>query len=320
MTGNHTVAPREEMRTFMNFPLVTDLDSLDAHVAVMGIAYSDPYTIDEVTNDQTNAPTAIRRESARISLNLDRWDFDIGGLLFDERDDIRVVDIGDAPGEARDLSAHYRHAEAAARQVFAKGAMLVTLGGDHGIPIPVFRALEDHGPITLVHIDAHLDWRDEVNGAREGYSSPIRRAAELDWFDRIVQIGLRAQGSAREGEVRDALAYGSDLITAYELHDIGMNAVLDRIPDGGNYYLTIDADGMDPTEMPAVAAPAPGGVTYVQMLKLIHGLFAKGRVMGMDIVEIQPKRDVNGITSLTAGRLIWNFIAAAVRSGQFDRD
>ena len=320
MTGNHTVAPREEMRTFMNFPLVTDLDSLDAHIAIMGIAYSDPYTIDEVTNDQTNAPTAIRRESARISLNLDRWDFDIGGLLFDERDDIRVVDIGDAPGEARDLSAHYRHAEAAARQVFAKGAMLVTLGGDHGIPIPVFRALEDHGPITLVHIDAHLDWRDEVNGAREGYSSPIRRAAELDWFDRIVQIGLRAQGSAREGEVRDALAYGSDLITAYELHDIGMNAVLDRIPDGGNDYLTIDADGMDPTERPAVAAPAPGGVTYVQMLKLIHGLFAKGRVMGMDIVEIQPKRDVNGITSLTAGRLIWNFIAAAVRSGQFDRD
>ena len=320
MTGNHTVAPREEMRTFMNFPLVTDLDSLDAHIAIMGIAYSDPYTIDEVTNDQTNAPTAIRRASARISLNLDRWAFDIGGLLFDERDDIRVVDIGDAPGEARDLSAHYRHAEAAARQVFAKGAMLVTLGGDHGIPIPVFRALEDHGPITLVHIDAHLDWRDEVNGAREGYSSPIRRAAEPDWFDRIVPIGLRAQGSAREGEVRDALAYGSDLITAYELHDIGMNAVLDRIPDGGNYYLTIDADGMDPTEMPAVAAPAPGGVTYVQMLKLIHGLFAKGRVMGMDIVEIQPKRDVNGITSLTAGRLIWNFIAAAVRSGQFDRD
>jgi agmatinase len=320
MTGNHTVAPREVMRTFMNFPLVTDLDSLDAHLAIMGIAYSDPYTIDEVTNDQTNAPTAIRRESARISLNLDRWDFDIGGLLFDGRDDIRVVDIGDAPGDARDLSAHYRHAEAAARQVFAKGAMLVTLGGDHGIPIPVFRALEDHGPITLVHIDAHLDWRDEVNGAREGYSSPIRRAAELDWFDRIVQIGLRAQGSAREGEVRDALAYGSDLITAYELHDIGMKAVLDRIPDGGNYYLTIDADGMDPTEMPAVAAPAPGGVTYIQMLKLIHGLFAKGRVMGMDIVEIQPKRDVNGITSLTAGRLIWNFIAAAVRSGQFDRD
>jgi agmatinase len=320
MTGNHTVAPREEMRTFMNFPLVTDLGSLDAHVAVMGIAYSDPYTIDEVTNDQTNAPTAIRRESARISLNLDRWDFDIGGLLFDGRDDIRVVDIGDAPGDAHDLSAHYRHAEAAARQVFAKGAMLVTLGGDHGIPIPVFRALEDHGPITLVHIDAHLDWREEVNGAREGYSSPIRRAAELDWFEGIVQIGLRAQGSAREGEVRDALAYGANLITAYELHDIGMDAVLDRIPDGGNYYLTIDADGMDPAEMPAVAAPAPGGVTYVQMLKLIHGLFAKGRVMGMDIVEIQPKHDVNGITSLTAGRLIWNLIAAAVRSGQFGRD
>ncbi len=320
MTEQLTVAPRKEMQTFMNFPLVTDLDSLEADLAIMGIAYSDPYTIDEVTNDQTNAPTAIRRESARISLNLDRWDFDIGGLLFDGRDDIRIVDIGDAPGDARDLSAHYRRAEAAARKVFDAGAMLVTLGGDHGVPIPVFRALENHGPITLVHIDAHLDWRDEVNGAREGYSSPIRRASELDWFDRIVQIGLRAQGSAREGEVRDALAYGADLITAYELHEIGMAAVLDRIPDGGTYYLTVDADGMDPTEMPAVAAPAPGGVSFVQMRQLIHGLFAKGRVIGMDIVEIQPMRDVNGITALTAGRLIWNLIAAAVRSGQFDRD
>ena len=64
----------------------------------------------------------------------------------------------------------------------------------------------------------------------------------------------------------------------------------------------------------------PGGVSFVQMRQLIHGLFAKGRVIGMDIVEIQPMRDVNGITALTAGRLIWNLIAAAVRSGQFDRD
>ena len=88
-----------------------------------------------------------------------------------------------------------------------------------------------------------------------------------------------------------------------ELQLIGMQAVLDRIPDGGKYYITIDADGVDPTIMPAVAGPAPGGVNYDQMRTLIHGLVDKGRVVGMDIVEITPKHDINGITAITAGVL-----------------
>ena len=186
------------------------------------------------------------------------------------------------------------------------------------MPIPVFRALEPLGPVTLVHIDAHLDWRDEVNGAREGYSSPIRRASEMAHIGEIFQIGLRCQGSARAEEVDAALSYGAHLITAFELHDMGMDAVLERIPGGGDYYLTIDADGLDPAVMPAVAAPAPGGVTYHQTCKLIHGLVAKGRVVGMDIVEITPKRDLNNITSVTAGRLILNLIGTAVRAGYFE--
>ena len=97
-----------------------------------------------------------------------------------------------------------------------------------------------------------------------------------------------------------------------------MKAVLDRIPDGGRYYLTIDADGMDPTIMPAVNGPAPGGVTYPQIRTLIHGLVAKGRVVGMDIVEITPKKDVNGITAITAGRIICNLIGKTIQAGYFD--
>ena len=89
--------------------------------------------------------------------------------------------------------------------------------------------------------------------------------------------------------------------------------------DGRRYYLTIDADGVDPVIMPAVAGPAPGGVTYAQMRTLIHGLVKKGRVAGMDIVEITPRRDLNGITSITAGRFIINLIGMAVRAGYFDR-
>jgi agmatinase len=316
MSSILTVPPRKEYQSFHDLPIVLDLDEIEADVAILGIPYSDPYSIDEVTNDQTNAPTSIRRFCQRALRGLERWDFDLGGPLFDGKD-IRVVDIGDVPGDPRDLANHYRRAEQAVRKLLAANVLPIVLGGDHGVPIPVMRAFEGRGPITLVHIDAHLDWRDHVNGAREGYSSPIRRASEMEHIDRIFQIGLRSAGSARPEEVEAALAYGAVLIPDIELQRIGMQAVLDRIPDGGSYYLTIDADGVDPAIMPAVAGPAPGGVTYDQMRTLIHGLVDKGRVVGMDIVEITPKRDVNGITAITAGRFICNLIGKAVRAGYF---
>jgi agmatinase len=312
-----TVPPRGVFTTFMEFPLATDLDRLDAHLAIIGMPYGDPYSIDEVTNDQTNAPTAVRRASARVSRGLERWDFDIGGTLFDGKK-IKVVDVGDVPGEARDLSGHYRRAEAAIRKILKAGAVPITIGGDHGVPIPIFRALDGHGPVTLVHLDAHLDWRDEVNGAKEGYSSTIRRASEMNHIHDIFQLGIRGQGSARAEEVEAARRYGANIITSAELHRVGVEAILKRIPDNGRYYISIDADGLDPAVIPAVGAPQPGGITYPQTIDIIQGLFRKGRVLGLDFVELTPAFDVNEISSITAGHIILNFIGAAVRAGYFD--
>ncbi|WP_246702842.1 agmatinase [Starkeya sp. ORNL1] len=300
----------------MNFPFAADLDSLRADVAIIGMPYGDPYAIDELINDQTNAPTAVRRASSRISQSLDRHDFDIGGPVFDGKD-IKVVDVGDVPGDANRLGEHYRLAEAAIRKILAAGALPISIGGDHGIPIPIFRALDDQGPITLVHLDAHLDWRHDVNGVTQGYSSTIRRASEMAHIDKIFQVGIRGQGSARPGEVADAKAYGATIVTHAEWEDMGTKSLLDLIPDGGRYYLTIDADGFDPAVMPAVAFPQPGGVTYRQAIDLVKGLVKKGRVVGMDFVEITPARDINDLTSITAGHIILNFIGAAVRAGYF---
>ncbi len=261
-----TVPPRSVFTTFMDFPFVHDLDRLDAHFAIIGMPYGDPYSIDEVTNDQTNAPTAVRRASARVSRGLERWDFDIGGTLFDGKI-INVVDVGDVPGEARDLSGHYR---------------------------------------------------DEVNGAKEGYSSTIRRASEMNHIHDIFQLGIRGQGSARAEEVEAARRYGANIITSRELHREGIETILARIPDNGRYYISIDADGLDPAVIPAVAAPQPGGITYPQTIDIIQGLCRKGRVLGLDFVELTPAFDVNEISSITAGHIILNFIGAAVRAGYFD--
>ncbi len=308
--------PGKGSRTFLDFPLASNLDDLDVDFAIMGIPYGMPYDIAGFPNDQSNAPDAIRNfpNDEDVAYTRNHYDFDLGGYLLDGRD-VTVVDCGNVTTSPDDHKEHYRRAELAARKIFSAGATLIALGGDHGIPIPVLRALEVFDkPITLVHVDAHLDWRHEVNGETNGYSSPIRRASEMPWIDKIVQIGMRGIGSARAGEVEDARDYGAEIIDAYEMHDIGMDAVLDRIPNGGPYYLTIDADGIDPTIMPAVLAQTPGGLDWMQTRKLIHGLAKKGSLLGMDLVEIAPAHDVGNTTLIHAERLICNFIGACVRA------
>jgi len=312
-----TVPPGGARQTFLNVPLHTELETLDAHVAIVGLPHGMPYGTTGEANDQGNAPTAVRAASDLISEPLDHWDFDLGGTLLDGRD-VRIADCGDVAGDPGDVPGHYARAEQAVRLILARGAVPLVIGGDHGVPIPVFRAFQGRGPITLVHVDAHLDWRDEVGGEREGYSSPIRRASEMDWIGGIFQIGLRGVGSARAEEVAAAREYGTEIVTAWEVHEAGMASVLERIPAGGDYYLTIDADGLDPSVMPAVAAPVPGGLSFHQMRALIHGLEARGRVVGMDIVEITPSRDVNQISAVAAGRLMANLIGAMARAGRFD--
>jgi len=316
-----TVPAKTSYGTFLYSESSTDLDALDADIVFMGIPHGSAYTPDALANDQIFAPDTIRQVSDRVSRHLERHDFDVGGPIYDNRP-VKAVDVGNVPYDLEvPGGGHFARAEEAMRKILKSGALPITFGGDHGIPIPIFRALSELGgdPITLIQIDAHIDWRNEVSGVHDGLSSPIRRASEMAHFGDIFQIGIRAQGSGRPEEYEAAMAYGANIIPAFEVHDGGVEAVLDRVPSGGRYYITIDADGIDPSEAPGVEGPAPGGLTFHQCRKLIHGIVAKGRVVGMDIVEITPSRDVNNITSILAGRLAVNLIGAAVRADYFEK-
>lgn len=318
MSNNIVSKPKHGHVSMLYSEVCTDLDNFKADIAFLGIPHGASYTVAEISNDQSLAPTAVRQASDRTLRYLDRYDFDIGGTLYDGRD-IRTVDCGDVVGDPTDPQVQTKNAEEAVRKILAAGAMPLIIGGDHSIPIPVLQAFDKEEPITIIHIDAHLDWRDEINGVKNGLSSPIRRASEMDHVGEIFQIGLRAQGTARPEEYEAAEAYGAHIIPAYEVHDKGMKSVLDRIPSEGRYYITIDADGVDPSVMPGVAGPAFGGLTYCQMRELLHGLVNKGRVVGMDIVEITPSKDVNQMTSIAAGRFFVNLIGAAVRANYFEK-
>jgi agmatinase len=121
-----TIPPRPASGTFLSFPLCTEIDSMEADFAILGIPYGDPYSMDEVTNDSTNAPSAIRLESARLSIGLDQWDFDQGGPLFSGQN-IRVVDCGDVPGDPADIKGHYRIAETVVKTILSRNALPVVL-------------------------------------------------------------------------------------------------------------------------------------------------------------------------------------------------
>jgi agmatinase len=309
ITARETATP---VRPFLDWRVTTDPAKWAAEVAVVGIQHSEPYAGDPRPNDQARAPDAVRLVSKQFCYGPDQWDFDFGGTLAAALS-VRCVDCGNFSWVDGSYDDFARFITASLRQLWRQGAQVFVLGGDHGVTIPVLDALDAVGePVYILHIDAHLDWREEVGGVTRGYSSPLRWASTKPWVAGMTQIGMRSTGSARRGEVEAARNYGSRVFTATEVHARGMAPVLETIPARVPVYVTIDADGMDPTEMPAVMAPAPGGLRFEQVAPLLRAIAIRQRIVGLDIVEIAPHFDhANAITAITAGRLILNALGAS---------
>jgi len=252
---------------------------------------------------------AASQEDADLVRN---WDFDLGGPLFNGKP-VCAIDIGDVPTVMHDNSGNRARIEAKTRAILSTPAVPVLLGGDDSVPIPFLAGFADRGPVWILQIDAHIDWRDEVEGERYGYSSPMRRASEMPHVAGMVQVGLRAVGSAGISEVEAAQRYGSRFVTAREIHAQGVEAALRHIPEGARVVVTLDCDGLDPGIMPGVAARTPGGLTYTQVIDLIAGLGKRTRIAGFDLVELYPPADLDGLSALTAARILVNVIGTVAR-------
>lgn len=295
--------------SFLGQQVVPDLGEVQADFAVLGAPFGVPYDIRGYASDATTAPAVVRARSERYGAMLDHYDFDTGGEMLPRG--LRVVDCGDVAAEPGDLAGNKARVTSAVRSVLDRGATPIVLGGDDSIPALVLAAFEEFGPLTVLQFDAHLDFRDEVKGVRDGYSSPMRRASEMAWVEKIVHVGIRGVGSARKEDVEDTLAAGNVIVTADELREEGVQRVLREFPEDGNYFITLDCDGFDPSVMPGTSAMAPGGLTYTQGADLIRGLVQRGTVAGMDYAEYYPSRDLNGLTSLCLVRLIVTLMASA---------
>jgi agmatinase len=289
--------------TFGKNPYQADWSAIDADVAVLGAPF------DFGTQWRAGArfgPRAIREASTLFS-------FGHAGA-YDHEDDttylegVRIVDIGDADIVHTDTGRSHANIEAGVRAILKAGALPVVLGGDHSVNIPCINAFSDHGPIHIVQIDAHLDFVDERHGVRFGHGNPMRRAAEKPWVTGLSQFGIRNVSSTAKEGYDAARAMGSDILSVRQIRKLGLEATLDRIPAGRDYYVTIDIDGFDPSIAPGTGTPSHGGFLYYEVLELLDGLTRRGRVVGVDLVEVAPDYDHTGTTAILAAQVLLNFI------------
>jgi agmatinase len=297
--------------TFAKRPICADWNDIVADVAVVGIPF------DMGTQYRAGArfgPRAIREASTLFA-------FGHGGaydheddVVYLARDEVRIVDIGDADIIHTDTVQSHANAEFAVRKILAAGVLPVVLGGDHAVNIPCIRAFSDNGPIHIVQIDAHLDFVDERHGVREGHGNPMRRAMEHAHVTGLTQLGIRNVSSTARDGYDDARRRGSTIVSVRQCRAMGAARLLDRLPKGARFYVTIDIDGFDPSIAPGTGTPSHGGFLYYEVMEFLQGLCGLGEIVGIDLVEVAPAYDPAGITAFLAAQVLLNFLGYVFHS------
>jgi len=293
---------------FLGLPLCEVLTPLAADAIILGIPAATPYP--SVGSYCADGPDAIRGVMAQYAATLHHHDFDFDEPLVPAN--TRAVDAGNLPQDDDAAVSRSRIGEAV-NWILEAGAVPLVLGGDDSVPIPVLGAFAGRGSFTVLQIDAHIDFRDDIAGERLGLCSTMRRASEMRHVQRIIQVGQRGLGSARPSDVADAKAAGVHFVGSHQIHTAGIEPVLDLIEPGSNLLITFDCDGLDPSIMPAVIGRVPGGLTYWQAVDLLRGAAKRARIASFDLVEFMPSRDIDGLGALVAGRILATVLGLVLR-------
>ncbi|KHA52577.1 agmatinase [Sulfitobacter geojensis] len=286
--------------TFMRLPAVNDLKGLD--VAVLGI----PLDIGTSWRSGTRfGPKEVRAQSAMLR----PYNLGTGAAPFDS---LQVADIGDLAINTFSLSDSLRIIEESYDSILMSDAMPLAIGGDHSITLPVLRAMaKRHGPVALVHVDAHADVNDEMFGERECHGTVFRRAHEEGLIipSKTYQIGLRGTGYSAE-DFKEAAGWGFQQFLAQELWGRSLASLGSEIRrDVGDapVYITYDIDSLDPAYAPGTGTPEIGGLTTPQAMELIRALRGLN-VVGGDLVEVSPPYDTSGNTALTGANILYEML------------
>jgi len=261
---------------------VKETDTYD--IAILGIPYDGKSSY---LSGPAEGPHAIREASTGKAINA--WT-ELGINL---EDAVTLVDLGDV-GVTGSFSEISRRVEKRIREILKKGARPIVLGGDHSVSLPVVRAMGKQYPsLDILHFDAHPDLYEELYGDRFSHACPFARILDEGLAENLVQVGIRAS----TGEHRHkAAAFGVRTVAMKDWRDD--LALVFSNP----LYISFDADALDPAFAPGVSHHEPGGLSTRQVINLLHRL--KADIVGMDVVEVNPRRDVFGITASAAVKII----------------
>jgi agmatinase len=294
--------------TFARLPGVRDVSRWD--VAVVGVPF------DIGTSFRPGArfgPIGIRQGSRTLR----NWHPDLEVAPFASQ---QVVDAGDIACSTYVIDDAIATIEAGASELSADGGRLVALGGDHTIALPLLRAAHRaHGPVALVHFDAHVDTYDTYMRASYTHGTPFRRAAEENLFlrDHSMHVGIRGSKYGPEDLAEDA-GFGFVVMGTWEAETIGIAGYVQRIRrrvGDRPLYLSIDIDVLDPAFAPATGTPEAGGFTSRELLGILRGLRGL-HLVGADIVEVAPAYDHADITSIAAANVAYELVSLMAPSGR----
>ncbi|MEO0999291.1 MAG: agmatinase [Pseudomonadota bacterium] len=286
--------------TMMRLPAAEGAAGLDA--AFLGV----PMDIGTSMRPGTrHGPRAIRTESAMIRpVNMGT-----GAAPFDH---LQVADLGDVAINTFDLKDSVRRIEAAFDAVFSAGAVPLALGGDHTLTLPILRAAaKRHGPVALLHIDAHADVNDRMFGEEIAHGTPFRRAVDEGLLipDRVWQIGLRGSGYGPDDLVWPR-AQGFRVVPAEACWHRSLTPLMEEVRAAigdAPCYFTFDIDSLDPAFAPGTGTMEPGGLTSPQAIEIVRGA-AGLNLIGGDLVEVSPPWDASGATAMLAASLLFEML------------
>ena len=303
-------------RTFYGVPSLSDPDRLDAQLAFLGVPYDGGTPEPGVPTGQRAGPAAAREAThaqfyypasavAGDGQGADGW-YDVEA----DRDrlvGVTMVDLGDVLIQGSATEANYERITGAARAIAERGALMVAIGGDHSISYPLGRGMESCGRFDVVHVDAHTDFLDELDGSRLTGASQLRRLAELPFVGTVTALGVR---NVDRAEVDGIRALGGRWATTLDVLERGAEEVVGTVvPEADRVYVSIDLDVLDSAVAPGHSLPEPGGLGYRELRAILAAVARRGRVIGFDVVELNPARDPSGATARVATWIVTHFLS-----------